>query len=65
MIELPATRAPPSVGVNANVTLALDLPNERSAVEIENSVRWAAPPMPPDATAFDGSASAAVVNTEK
>ena len=60
MITPFAASAPPAVGVNTNVTLTLVLPITRSALAIENKLKLAAPPIPPEARAFEGVASALV-----
>ena len=51
VMVLAATRAPP---VNENVTVTLVLPTTRSTLARETEFRVAEPPIPPDATAFEG-----------
>jgi len=57
---LPASSAPPAVGVNTNVTLTLLLPGTRSTLAITNETFVTCPPITPDATPADAVGSALV-----
>ena len=48
VMVLLAARAPPPVGVNANIASTFLLPITLSYLEIENKLKFAAPPIAPE-----------------